>query len=220
MALHWLTTFSATHRQMLDWFVTHLPMRPGDTLSAAQLPQLCESGTYFEPGWKTQITGKIDALIELTGSVPPSGTIACLDVDITVFRHFEDEVVEHLQINRTEYAFQNDGAGGMCAGFMLFERREVALGVLGSVKSRLPEAESEQPALNQVIARSDAILLSPSIVWTYGLHGLGLWRPGIVPHSPRGIAAHHANWTIGLENKMMLLRAVVAEQMNQAAAQG
>jgi hypothetical protein len=39
-----------------------------------------------------------------------------------------------------------------------------------------------------------------------------------VPCSPRGIAAHHANWTIGLENKMMLLRAVFAEQMNHAAA--
>jgi hypothetical protein len=194
-------------------------MRPGDTLSAAHVPQLCESGTYFEPGWKTQTTRKVEALIELTASMPSSGTIACLDVDITVFRHFEDEVEEHLHKTGKEYAFQDDGAGGICAGFMLFERREVALGVLESVKSRLPEAESDQPALNQVIARSDAILLSPSIVWTYGLHGLGLWKPGIVPCSPRGIAAHHANWTIGLENKMMLLRAVFAEQMNHAAPQ-
>jgi len=217
--MHWLTTFSTTHRRLFDWFTTHLPMRPGDTLSAAHVTQLCGSGTYFESGWKTQIAGKLDALLKLADSMPSSGTIACLDVDITVFRHFEDDVVEHMQRTGSQYAFQDDGAGGICAGFMLFERREVALGLLESVKSRLPEAESEQPALNQAIARSDAILLPPSIVWTYGLHGLGLWEPGIVPHSPRGIAAHHANWTIGLENKMILLRAVVAEQTNYAAAQ-
>lgn len=212
--MHWLTTYSATHRKLFEWFVSHLPMRPGDTLSAAHVHQLCESGTYLETGWKAQITRKVEAFLELISGVPPSGTIACLDVDITVFRHFEDDVIEKMKKSGTEYAFQDDGAGGIGAGFMLFARRDVAVGVLDLIKSRLPEADSEQPALNQVIGRSNAILLPSSIVWTYGLHGSGLWEPGITPRSPRGIAAHHANWTIGLENKMMLLRAVVAEQIN------
>jgi hypothetical protein len=82
------------------------------------------------------------------------------------------------------------------------------------IKSRLPQANSDQPALNQVIARSSAILLSDRIAWTYGLHGLGDWKPGIKPRSPEGIAVHHANWTKGVENKILLLRAVVAEQMS------
>jgi hypothetical protein len=217
--MHWLTTYSATHRQLFDWFVSHLPMRPGDTLSVAHVPQVCESGTYFEGGWKAQITQKLDALIELTGGISSSGMVACLDVDITVFRHFEDDVVERMKKTGTEYAFQDDGAGGLCAGLMLFAKRDIATGVLELIRSRLPEAESEQPALNQVIARSDPILLPSYIAWTYGLHGLGLWKPGTVPHSPRGIAVHHANWTIGTENKMLLLRAVVAEQMNQLLSQ-
>jgi len=80
-------------------------MRPGDTLSVAHVPQLCESGTYFEAGWKAQITQKIEALVELTRGVPSSGTVACLDVDITVFRHFEDSVIEQMKKAGTGYAF-------------------------------------------------------------------------------------------------------------------
>jgi len=102
----------------------------------------------------------------------------------------------------------------VCSGLMLFAKPNLATDVLRAIKSCLPEAEGDQKALNQVIQRSDAILLPHHIAWTYGLHGLGEWKPGIVPRSPRGIAVHHANWTRGIENKMMLLRAVVAEQTN------
>ena len=115
--------------------------------------------------------------------------------------------------SRTEYIFQDDGTAGMCSGFMIFSGREAAIELLSSMRARLPEVESDQKALNRVIAPSSAILLPHHLAWTYGLHGAGKWKPGIPPHSPAGIAAHHANWTRGVENKMLLLRAVLAEQM-------
>ncbi len=218
--MHWLTTYSATHRQLFDWFVTHLPMRPGDTLAVAHTPQLCQSGTYLETGWKAQTTEKIEALIRLTSGIPSWGMVACLDVDITVFRHFEDEVLEQMKNAGTGYAFQDDGPAGLCSGLMLFAKPNIAAGVLGSIRSRLPQADSEQKALNQIISRSNAILLPHRIAWTYGLHGSGDWKPGIIPGSPSGIAVHHANWTRGVENKMLLLRAVAAEQTNQLPSKG
>jgi hypothetical protein len=215
--MQWVTTYSPTHRQLFEWFVAHLPIRPGDTLAVAHVPQLCESGTYYDAGWKAQTTRKIDALIGLTSGTPSSGMIACLDVDITVFRHFEDDVAEHMKDAGTEFMFQDDGLGGLCSGLMLFANPAIATDVLKSIRSRLPEAEGDQKALNQVIERSDAIVLPHHVAWTYGLHGLGEWKPGDIPRSPRGLAVHHANWTRGIENKMMLLRAVVAEQTEISA---
>jgi hypothetical protein len=187
-------------------------MRPSDTLSVAHSSQLCESGTYYEQGWKAQTTQKIDALIELTQGLPASGPVTCADVDVTVFRHFEDEVLELMEKSGTEYVFQDDGAAGICSGFMIFSRRDTAIEVLRSMRARLPEVDSDQKALNQLIAPSSAILLPHHLAWTYGLHAAGKWKPGITPNSPPGIAAHHANWTRGVENKMLLLRAVLAEQ--------
>ena len=216
--MQWLTTFSPTHRHLFDWFVAHLPIRPGDTLAVAHIPQLCESGTYYEAGWKAQTTRKIDALIGLASGMPSSGVVACLDVDVTVFRHFEDDVLEQMKETGTEYVFQDDGPGGLCSGLMLFAKPNIATEILRAIRSRLPEADGDQKAVNQIIARSNAIILPRHIAWTYGLHGLGEWKPGDIPRSPRGIAVHHANWTRGIENKMMLLRAVVAEQTNLPSA--
>lgn len=50
--------------------------------------------------------------------------------------------------------------------------------------------------------------LLPTTVWSPGLSNPGIWEPGDPLHVPRGILVHHANYTVGIENKHAQLTAV------------
>jgi hypothetical protein len=48
----------------------------------------------------------------------------------------------------------------------------------------------------------------PSSFYTPGLSRLAVWRPGDPVRPPRDIEMHHANWTLGIANKISQLEAV------------
>jgi hypothetical protein len=48
----------------------------------------------------------------------------------------------------------------------------------------------------------------PASFYTPGLSRRGEWQPGDPIHPPRDIEMHHANWTIGIANKVAQLEAV------------
>ena len=48
----------------------------------------------------------------------------------------------------------------------------------------------------------------PPRYWTAGAHRGELWKLGDPVYPPHDLAAHHANWTVGVENKLKLLQAV------------
>jgi uncharacterized Zn-binding protein involved in type VI secretion len=52
--------------------------------------------------------------------------------------------------------------------------------------------------------------MMPGTYWTAGMQGTGVWQKGDHVAPPKDICLHHANFTIGAENKMALLDAVQA----------
>ena len=46
--------------------------------------------------------------------------------------------------------------------------------------------------------------------WTPGQMGIGIWDPGDALAVPTRMLAHHANWTVGIDNKLRQLEAVDA----------
>lgn len=118
-------------------------------------------------------------------------------------------------------------SGHLCAGFLACRGNDRTLrlwqAVLDHVRGR-PD-QHDQQALNQLLNRRTGWRLPNrfGVRWGYlpdaffgpGPQLRGVWEPGMPLAVPRRIVMHHANWTIGVANKVAQLTAV-----RTAVAQG
>jgi hypothetical protein len=121
-----------------------------------------------------------------------------------------------------------DFSGHLCAGFLVCRAsdrtRSLWRDILGYVESR--PRRHDQHALNELL---NGLTGKPrdnpyGVRWRYlpeqffgpGPHLASTWEPGQPLATPFAPLMHHANWTIGVANKLAQLR-VVKEQVRAAA---
>ena len=110
----------------------------------------------------------------------------------------------------------NDVYGPVCGDFLAFNASAKIADLFAWIHAHDPAFPNEQYTLNAAIAALGLqARLLPDTFWTYGLEGRGTWSFGQPVHPPAGMRLHHANFTIGAENKMALLDAV-AEAVGDA----
>jgi len=137
-----------------------------------------------------------------------------IDGDIQLFedvKWFENMFMGH----NIDMVAQNDN-GGICAGFFLAKVTPLMLALWHEVAKETSEAENDQIVLNRVITKYipqlKVSLLPTNMVAHYGAISNGdLWN-GQEFKLPEGCKAFHANFTIGMENKIKLLDYVVKQK--------
>lgn len=214
-AYAWAThTFDAIMR---EHFLATIPAS-GLDLQLTIVDDMGDVGDYGSDSSKALGLRRNRALLDIlrTETEP---FLAC-DVDI----RFYGPVVENLlvQLWDADIAFQDDSplAGGWpCLGFMVVRPSQFTLAFF----SELVAESQRQNAHDQTVVK-DVLAKPASMVkwkylderyWTVGRNGK-VWSPGdAIPDPPPNMLAHHGNWTIGADNKLTLLDAVMEKHENR-----
>jgi hypothetical protein len=184
-----------------------------------QLPQRTVTGSYGTDGFNATCMDKVDLIL---GAIEREREpFLYSDVDVRFYGPVVDDLMACLGDN--DMACQWDGQGGMCAGFMVIRPSDRAYSLWRRVRDEMKKGPSlhDQDMLNLGIKDLLAVACVPlpTRYWTVGLAG-SVWRPGRPVNPPADMLVHHANWTIGVANKLALLEAVrlVREGVTKASS--
>lgn len=198
------TFYSTSHKDLYDIFIKSISKtNPGLEIETDILPQE-GSGSFMDKGWEKTMTGKIDQIIRAS----KEGNIFIhSDSDVIFFKNIEEKIIEEL--GDFDIAFQDDGNVGVCMGFFICRPTPVVISLFEEVRNLLPRFEGhDQNALNSIISRYPVKYkrLSP-LFFNYGQLGKGVWKGEEFSPDPN-IYLLHANWVIGVKNKISLINYV------------
>jgi hypothetical protein len=199
------TTYSQTHKVFIPWFDTIKIIEPKLTPVYTELEQSCSTGEFNSDGWNKVTRQKLQTLSDITYS--DSGEFFIFsDVDVQFFKPVWDlgkRVLENHDI-----VFQNDYYGDQCTGFFYCKNNERTKQLFKEALKihhlHRDDQTSIQAALNMVQGLKHALL--PKEYFTYGMY-FDHWHGQSDFLVPKNMVMHHANWVIGVDNKIKLLEA-------------
>ena len=195
--------YTRTHQRFLDQhFKPSIPK--GMRLVMKRFPQVTATGSFAEEGAAKTFAKKVELVIEACRTEREPFVYS--DCDVRFYGPVEKDLL--AQLGDHDIAFQDDGEGGACAGFFIVKPSPHMHQFFRDVLARARGVRSDQDAMNEILEHSGIrwTMLSRRY-YTVGQEGHH-WTPGMEVHPPRDILVHHANWTVGVENKLALLRLV------------
>ena len=179
-----------------------------DVVSRCENMQFCKSAKFCSNGWRETQYNKvlfwIDAVKSNMGDL-----ILCSDVDVQFLGSCKSILQKSAKNN--DLIFQvNDPSGGICSGFFVCRCSHKTLSFFEIVARRLKRIMHEDGGGEQFVM---------SDIFREGWHGLKIskldmdefWSPRIKYKKvkslkvPENILVHHANWTVGVQNKTLQL---------------
>lgn len=214
------TFFTPSHIGLKDeWFLPTLKEVKDDgiELIIQEYPQECESGKVFTAGWQHAMLRKVNMIIQAI-KANWGEVVLYADIDVQFFQKFSGKVREIL--GDKDLVIQRDTPSGtMCAGFFACRANYKTLALFEGVRDYMIRRGecSDQKTLNRLLRKGKDKERNPyKIVWDYlpaeflgggTLTGCG-WSPDRHMFIPDNIMMHHANWTIGITNKVKQLEYV------------
>lgn len=199
------TTYTPSHKILYDnFFLKTLPSC--FTLNVLEdKEQLCQSGRYFSEGWTITTKKKVDFFVKICEE-NMGNYFFYSDVDVQFFdNHIDSLLLEEIEDN--DIACQDD-IWRYCSGVFICKANDRTLNMFRYMKDNYDYADDDQKALNNALFMSKHKMLSRKFFTS------GFRRPfwnGQYFDVPRDIVMHHANWTIGIRNKISLLNFVRKE---------
>jgi hypothetical protein len=204
------TYYSESHQVLFErYFRPSLPDGDDLELEVTQIRQFGD-GNYMTEGWRQTMREKVGVILNALDRDP------CFiwdDCDVQFFGPIVDVLTAEL--GEYELACQNDSGGMLCAGFFICKSTENTKRMFHTIFEEMTADTSEvddQQRLNRHAHACRCTFLSQRF-WTVGLQLNGVGRPltrwqGQDVAVPKGILMHHANWTVGVDNKIKLLELV------------
>lgn len=200
------------HRNFAKALHSEVRKHCGISATSLNLHSDCE-GDFSSLNFFNACYTKICSIINML-STKNGGFLIYLDADICVKGNISAEMKRELGSNHI--AFQRDGAT-FCAGMFICKICPEVLNFFKTVQSTLENNKEyylnracDQGAINELLPVSglNYCFLSDNFT-TYGNIVGGLWTPLSPPFILKNtVLAFHANYTIGLENKKILLEYV------------
>lgn len=202
--------FSETHKPLFNNFF--YPTLPKDIkILQYKIENHCKSGEWRSSGWKKAVSEKCKIIENACINNKKGEIILYSDVDIQFFcDKIERELKEEL--GDFDIKFQNDGIAGFCSGFFVFKVSDFTKTLIKDWHNTLINSNSpcDQPTLNHVLKNYDSRkygVLSNKY-WSYGQISKKVWKPGENIDLNHKIYVHHANWTVGIENKKKMMEEI------------
>jgi hypothetical protein len=188
--------------------------------------QICPSGRIMTSGWIDCMQKKAALIIRAIEENPGSLFIYS-DVDVQFLQPVKNKI-EQLIGGNDIVIQRNSPEGTVCAGFFAAIGNERNLELWKSIFSELGKQtkKDDQGVLNDKLGRNGEGFLNNSeknrfgVVWDYLPNSFycpgqsvwkevrKLWQVGDKLEVPDDILLHHANWTIGVDNKIAQLEYV------------
>lgn len=232
-----ITLVSESHRKLLyeDRMLPSLEPYLNKTikLKTKFCEQICPTGTFDTYGFRETMAEKLKFVIETMKSNIENGIpyLVYSDCDVQYFGDISKDIVSQLENSGMDILFQHDGSE-FCAGFFIAKNKPECVLLFEIAFSIINNFRDDQPALNYIHRNKSQYksvfdsnnLCNPLIgildgkYWTYGVEH-GLWNGGIDFSIKKDILVHHANWTVGIDNKIKLMD-IVKSKVNELRNRG
>lgn len=201
--------YTPSHKEMCEqWF---LPSIQDDfELILECFDQECKSANFMEDGWMATMVHKVNIVIRGVRE-NMGGYFIHSDVDIQFFGSIQNAIEESLK--GKDLVIQRDNpAGGACAGFFACRANQKTLALWNAVKAGLGKnRKNDQDVLNDLLREGKF-----GIKWGYlpesffggGTFSGKRWQAGEDLKIPKNPLMHHANYTVGIPNKLAQLEYV------------
>lgn len=206
MSIPIYTCYTDTHERLLCDYL--LPSLRGTSFAVhvERFAQDCPSGEYRRAGWTRTTKRKLEMLLEVTERHRDEVFIYT-DADVWIANLSESDVLAAVQ--DVDLAAQDDVVM-LCTGFMICRGSDRLSAVFREALAVTDEAGGDQFAVNSVLPQSDVKarkLPAPAFLTVGQLTG-GVPHNGGPLTLPDGIKVFHANYTVGVANKIELLERV------------
>jgi len=208
------TFYTQSHESLLnDWFIpSFVKTQTNNELIVKKFDQKCESGAFMSEGWNDSMFDKIEYVLHSIDDTPKNEFFIHADCDIQFFKDINEDL-KSINFEMFDIVAQADGPDQICCGFMLIrsndKTRTVFKEIIDLVKHK--KYNNDQIALNAIYRKFglNVGLLSFKYYSTW-MSCPGLWngQPDPINNIPNNLVLHHANYTIGIDNKIKLLNMV------------
>ena len=209
------THYSDSHKEMYENFfkasLRKLYSKEEVLIKATYHKQTTSTGSFMSSGWLESMDIKLDVILT---ALNETKEFIFADCDIQFFKPFINQVLESL--NDYDIACQED-RGSLCAGFFGCKSNDRTKKLFTTIKNRFREMVNDQVALNNLKSIVSSTLLNKEQFYTIGNYfqnknGTFVWdnETNIIP--PSNILLHHANYVVGVENKLKLLQMIKANE--------
>lgn len=198
-----LCVCTKSHAHMKDaWF---LPSLKDDVDLRVRQCTIEGNGTYKEADWSQAVLFKseciVQAIKENMGDI-----FVYSDVDVEFFRPFKQQVLKAMK-DKDIVGHWDGRKAGFCTGFFGIRANEQTLQLWQQVRERVLVSYCDQSSFNKLLFSFHNLRWGylPETFFGPGTFNSKLWTPGqsyYIPHRP---VMFHANWTIGIDNKLALL---------------
>jgi hypothetical protein len=207
------TFYTDSHKILFDdWFLpSFTSTNKNIELITTKFDQHCKSGNFMEEGWMRSMHDKIDLVIRGIEENWNEYFIHS-DCDVQFFGDIKSDLLE--QVQDYDLAGTNDNPfdpnSHICCGFFICKGNDKTLSMFKEIKKIMNQQYNDQIVLNTI---KDRFITSKKLNYKhYNViysNGPRVWSPEMgVTHVDPSILTHHANWIIGIENKITNLKLV------------
>ena len=200
------TTFTPSHKILYEnYFLQSLPSEL-ELCVVEDENQYCKSASFYETGWSKTCYKKVELFLQACQE-NMGKTFFYSDVDVQFFGNVAEDLIEEL--GDCDIACQND-IGNYCSGIIVCKGNNTTLRMFELMKANYEK--EDQHTLNNFIHLCNHKALSRKF-FTFGHISQRAWS-GENFDIPDDILMHHANWVLGVENKMRIID-IVREKYEQ-----
>jgi hypothetical protein len=210
-----LTFYSDSHSVLYnDYFLKSYNkyLSKNYTLLTKKIDQLSPSGDWASTGFDETMMEKVKWIIQNI-DLNDSGYLVFADCDVQFFGDLEFNLLNHDILFQHDY-FDNN----YCAGFFICKQNKKVLDFFNLVQevfhSNMNGKIDDQAIINKLLNNKSSNLnlnfgiLPSNKYWTVAFSTNGVVWNGQDFICPSNIILHHANFTIGVENKIRLMNIV------------
>lgn len=210
-----ISFYTPSHKVLYtDYFIksfNEFDLADNFNLIVEQFKQESSSASYMSDGWNTTMMRKVELILS-TIEKNPEKIFIYADIDIQFFNSFNPE--EFLGKNDIVIQQNRIDQRYACAGFFIARANSKTKNLWQQVLNRMlsnPNLDDQVP-LNLILNENKNNIiwdLLPIEFFNPALtNGPQVWIPTQQLILPKAIILHHANWTIGLNNKIKQLNLV------------
>lgn len=176
-------------------------------IRATYHPQTTSTGSFMSRGWLDTMDIKLNVILDALHS---TDKFIFADCDMQFFKPFVHYVEDALK--KYDLVCQED-RGSLCAGFFGCISNDRTKKLFNTIKKTFKQMVNDQVALNNLKHLVNSTTLDKNLFYTIGnffenKDGTFVWdnKTNITP--PSNILLHHANYVVGVDNKIKLLKMI------------
>jgi hypothetical protein len=208
MKIKHYTFFSESHRIFLKYFLNTFPFDPSVDLIIRNIPQECPSAEYEKEGFDKSMKRKVEFINNIFDELKNDDIFIFTDPDVIFIKPYKELFLKEM--GNSDIIFQSD-TGTACMGVFCCKVSEKTKLFFKDLYDNLDSFKHDQEAANALLRYKNynlIIKLFSYKIFNYGFNGIRYEGEDVI-NVPNDIVLLHANFTVGVEKKVKLLKLTI-----------